>query len=207
MMRHTRWWWVVAHPLLAVTHAKTNRKAVAVNPVGRIRVAMTTELADAIEAGWDKADRENLGPTVDYFHDLLQRFPENRYALYEYGGALDSAGREAEAVVFYERAFAAGLDGDTLRKGLIQYGSTLRNLGRYEEAVTALSRARHTFPDSDSVRMFLALTLVSAGRGNEAVAELINLALDRLDGDDARRYQRSLRGYAAQLVEPGHRNS
>jgi hypothetical protein len=90
---------------------------------------MTTELAEAIAAGCAKADRNNLGPTVDYFYDLLQRFPENQYALYEYGGALDSAGRELEAV-----------------------------------------------------------------------AELINLALDRLDGEDVQRYQRSLRGYAAQLV-------
>jgi predicted Zn-dependent protease len=164
---------------------------------------MTTALADAIKAGWANADRDDLGPTVDYFRNLLQRFPENRYALYEYGGALDSAGREVEAVAMYERAFAAGLDGDTLRKGLIQYGSTLRNLGRYEEAVAVLSRARRDFPESDSVRMFLALTLVSAGRGNEAVAELINLALDRLDGEDAQRYRRSLRGYAAQLATNG----
>jgi tetratricopeptide (TPR) repeat protein len=162
---------------------------------------MTTELADAIKAGWAKADRSNLGPTVDYFHDLLQRFPEDRDALYEYGGALDSAGRELEAAAVYERAFAAGLAGDNLRKGLIQYGSTLRNLGRNEEAVAALKRARREFPDSDSVRMFLALTLVSAGRGGEAVAELINLALDRLDGADAQRYQRSLRGYAAELTK------
>jgi tetratricopeptide (TPR) repeat protein len=161
---------------------------------------MTTELAEAIAAGWAKADRNNLGPTVDYFYDLLQRFPENQYALYEYGGALDSAGRELEAVALYERAFAAGLEGDTLRKGLIQFGSTLRNLGRYQEAVAILTRARREFPESDSVRMFLALTLVSAGRGDEAVAELINLALDRLDGEDVQRYQRSLRGYAAQLV-------
>jgi tetratricopeptide (TPR) repeat protein len=161
---------------------------------------MTTELADAIKAGWAKADRDNLGPTVDYFYDLLQQFPGSPYVLYEYSGALDSAGREAEAAALYERAFAAGLDGDTLRKGLIQYGSTLRNLGRYEEALAALSRARREFPGSDSVRMFLALTLVSAGRGNEAVAELINLALDRLDGEDAQRYQRSLRRYTAQLL-------
>jgi Flp pilus assembly protein TadD len=162
---------------------------------------MTTELADAIMAGWAKADRNNLGPTVDYFYDLLQRFPEDPDALYEYGGALDSAGREVEAAAVYERAFATGLNGDTLRKGLIQYGSTLRNLGRREEAVTTMEHARREFPDSDSVRMFLALTLVSAGRGEEAVAELINLALDRLDGEDAKRYQRSLRGYAAQLAK------
>jgi tetratricopeptide (TPR) repeat protein len=175
-------------------------KAVAADSLSRIHAVVTTELTDAIKEGWAKADRDNLGPTIDYFSGLLQQFPGNPYALYEYGGALDSAGREAEAAGVYERAFAAGLDGDTLRKGLIQYGSTLRNLGRYEEALAAMSRARREFPGSDSVRMFLALTLVSAGRGNDAVAELINLALDRLDGEDAQRYQRSLRGYAAQLA-------
>jgi hypothetical protein len=43
-----------------------------------IRVAVTTELAGAIMARWDQADRDNLGPAVDYFHDLLQRYPEDR---------------------------------------------------------------------------------------------------------------------------------
>jgi predicted Zn-dependent protease len=67
--------------------------------------------------------------------------------------------------------------------------------------VATLSRARREFPGSDSVRVFLPLALVSAGRGGEAVAELINLALDRLDGEDAKRYQYLLREYAAQLAE------
>jgi hypothetical protein len=72
---------------------KTRHKAVAVPYRDHIHVVMTTELADAIKAGWDQADRDNVGPTVDYFYDLLQRYPEDRYALYEYGGALDFAGR------------------------------------------------------------------------------------------------------------------
>jgi hypothetical protein len=77
---------------------------------------MTTELADAIEAGWAKADQEKLGPTVDYFHELLQRFPKIGTP-YEYGGSLDLVGREAEAVIFYEPAFAARLDEHSAIRG------------------------------------------------------------------------------------------
>jgi hypothetical protein len=108
--------------------------------------------------------------------------------------------RQAEAVPVYEQAFAAGLSGDDLRRGLIQYGSTLRNAGRFDDAVTALQRADDQFPGHDSVTAFLALALTSAGRAAEAVARLIILALDRIGGDDLGHYQRALRQYAADLT-------
>jgi tetratricopeptide (TPR) repeat protein len=156
-------------------------------------------LSDAIEQGWAAARREDPEPTVSYFHDLLRQHPGDARALFEYAGALDFSGREAEAAPVYERAFSAGLDGDDLRRGLIQYGSTLRNLGRFDEAVSALRRADERFPGHDSVAVFLALALTSAGQCQEAVAQLILLALDRIGSEDLRRYEWALRDYAAEL--------
>jgi tetratricopeptide (TPR) repeat protein len=156
-------------------------------------------LDDAIGQGWAAASREHPEPTIRYFADLLERHPGDARALLEYAGALDFAGQEAEAAPVYEQAFSAGLGGDELRQALIQYGSTLRNLSRFDEAVAALRRADEQFPGHDSVAAFLALALTSAGRGNEAVARLIVLALDRIGGDDLKRYERALRNYAAEL--------
>jgi tetratricopeptide (TPR) repeat protein len=147
-----------------------------------------TALADAIREGWADAQRDHAEPTVRYFRDLLRQYPGDARALFEYAGALDFAGREADAAPVYEQAFSAGLDGDELRQGLIQYGSTLRNLGRFDEAVSALRRADELFPGHDSVAAFLALLLI--------------LALDRIGGDDLNRYQFSLRQYAAELEQP-----
>jgi tetratricopeptide (TPR) repeat protein len=156
-------------------------------------------LSDAIERGWAEARREDPEPTVGYFRDLVRQYPGDASALFACAGALDFAGREAEAAPVYEQAFSAGLDGDDLRRGLIQYGSTLRNLGRFDEAVSALRRADEQFPGHDSVAAFLALALTSAGRCEEAVARLIVLALDRIGGEDLEYYGWALRNYAAEL--------
>jgi tetratricopeptide (TPR) repeat protein len=156
-------------------------------------------LSDAIDRGWAAASRDDPGPTVSYFSDLARKHPGDAAALFAYAGALDFADREAEAAPVYEQAFAAGLDGDDLRRGLIQYGSTLRNLGRFDEAVSALLRADEQFPGHDSVAAFLALALTSAGRSQEAVARLIILALDRIGGEDLGNYEWALRHYAAEL--------
>lgn len=156
-------------------------------------------LSDAIGRGWAAARREDPEPTVGYFRELAGQHPGDALAVFEYAGALDFAGREAEAAPVYEQAFAAGLDGDDLRRGLIQYGSTLRNLGRFDEAVSALRRAEEQFPGHDSIVAFLALALTSAGQCQEAVARLIVLALDRIGGEDLGNYDWALRNYAAEL--------
>ena len=153
----------------------------------------------AIERGWAAARREDPGPTVEYFRELAKQHPGDARAMFEYAGALDFAGREAEAAPVYEQAFSAGLDGDDLRRGLIQYGSTLRNLGRFDEAVRIMRRADERFPGHDSIAAFLALALTSAGRCQEAVGLLIVLALDRIGGDDLERYEWALRNYADEL--------
>jgi tetratricopeptide (TPR) repeat protein len=159
-----------------------------------------TDLTDAIQRGWAAADPDAPEPTISYFHDLFAGHPSDRHALFAYAGALDFAGREAEAVPVYEQAFAAGLDGDELRQGLVQYGSTLRNLERFGEAVQVLQQADDQFPGQASVKVFLALALTSAGRCHDAVQILVTLALDNVDRDELQHYQRALRYYAAALT-------
>lgn len=159
------------------------------------------ELNDAIHVGLASRDRENMGPTVTYFLELLTQHPGNALVLFEVGGAYDAAGEEQQALGYYEQAMAAGLDGDALRRCLLQYGSTLRILQRHEESLAALQRARRDFPESDSVRLFLALSLHAAGRSHQAVSELLELAADRITTEEVQRYQASLRGNAAYLTE------
>lgn len=158
------------------------------------------ELEAAIQAGYDSRDRADMQPTIDYFCGLLDAHPGNPLVLYEVGGAYDTGGKEEIARGYYERALGAGLDGDTLRRCLLQYGSTLRNLGLHEESLAALQRARAEFPDSDSVRLFLALSLHAASRSDAAVAELIELAADKIGTPEVLRYEAALRGNAAYLI-------
>ncbi|PPG83879.1 hypothetical protein C5C29_10710 [Rathayibacter sp. AY1H2] len=128
---------------------------------------------------------------------LAARYPgHDGIAAFELGGALDSAGHEAEAAVEYERALAAGLDDERRARLTIQYASTLRNLGRTDEAIDLLAGAA-AHPAVGSAReVFLALALHSAGRVDEA----LRIALEAL-APGLPRYQRSVRAYAAALTD------
>ncbi|WP_350348687.1 tetratricopeptide repeat protein [Agromyces sp. G08B096] len=157
-------------------------------------------LLERLREIFDARDRANMQPTIDAFLAVLDEHPDVPEVLYEVGGAYDTAGEEDTALGYYERALAAGLTGETLRKCLLQQGSTLRVLGRFDESVAVLDRARAEFPDSDSVRLAHALSLHAAGRSDGAVAELMELVLDRVRTPEVLRYEASMRGNAAYLA-------
>lgn len=149
----------------------------------------------AVDHLWELDEPEGV---VERMRVLAARYPgSDGVAHFELGGALDSAGHEAEAAQEYERALAAGLDDDRRARLTIQYASTLRNLGRLEEAITLLSEAG-SHPSIGAAReVFLALALHSAGRHGEA----LRIALEAL-APTLPRYQRSVAAYAADLTEP-----
>lgn len=148
---------------------------------------------------FDARDRADMAPTIAALLVVLEEHPTDPHVLYEVGGAYDTAGEEETAAGYYERALAAGLAGDTLRRCLLQYGSTLRNLDRFGESLAVLDRARALFPDSESVQVWHALSLHAAGRSDQAVAELMELAADRIRTPDLLRYETAIRGNADYL--------
>lgn len=162
---------------------------------------LTDDLRDAIAAGYAARDRSDMAPTIAYFERLLAEHPDHPVLVLEVAGAYDTAGREDEAAVQYERAMALGLEGDDLRRCLCQYGSTLRWLGRLDESVAVLEGARARFPQSDSVRVFLALTLAEAGRTDAAVAQLLTVITDHPEVTDLGRYAVGLGGLARWLED------
>ena len=162
---------------------------------------LTPELAEAIRLGYERRDRANMAPTIAYFEALLAEHPDHPVLVYEVAGAYDTAGEEATARQLYERALSLGLDGDVLRRCLCQYGSTLRWLGEYDESLAVLDRARAEFPGSDAVRVFRALTLNDAGRGDEATGELLTVITAHPEVTDLGRWAEGLRGLAGWLAE------
>ena len=162
---------------------------------------VTPEIAEAIRLGYERRDRANMAPTIAYFESLLAEHPDHPVLVYEVAGAYDTAGEEAKARQLYERALSLGLDGDVLRRCLCQYGSTLRWLGEYEESLAVLDRARAEFPGSDAVRVFRALTLNDAGRGDEATGELLTVITGHPEVTDLGRWTDGLRGLAGWLAD------
>ncbi|WP_234031222.1 tetratricopeptide repeat protein [Mycetocola zhujimingii] len=145
-------------------------------------------------------DRDNMGPTIAALLPIYDEHPHDPQVLYEVGGAYDTAGDEATALGFYERAMAEGLEGDVRRRCYLQQGSTLRNLGRLDESIELFARARAEFPDSVSLGAFEALTLHAAGRANTALGSLLTLLAEHVHAEELDRYQAALRGNAEYLV-------
>jgi tetratricopeptide (TPR) repeat protein len=115
--------------------------------------------------------------------------------------ACDRVGREAEAVVHYDAAWALGVPADARRGFLVGYGSTLRNVGRYEESVAILGEAVAADPDYTPYKVFLGLALHSYGHHAAATATLLAAILDlhggaRLDG-----FERAIGEYQQELVD------
>ena len=144
--------------------------------------------------------RNRNAPTIAALHDVELRHPGNARVLYELAGAYDTAGEEGTAAGLYERALAAGLNGDVLRRCWLQYGSTLRNLGRMEESLAVFARARAEFPDAVSLGVFEALTLHAAGRAGSALGSLLLLLADNVFSVDLDRYKPAIRGNAEYLA-------
>ena len=108
--------------------------------------------------------------------------------------AYDREGFEAEAIPHYERAIEAGLDDGQLVKAMLGLGSSLRNVDRIDESVTVLENAVDRFPGDQSLPVFLAFSLWSAGRRNEALALLAR----RLG--DGTGYERAIGEYADDIA-------
>jgi tetratricopeptide (TPR) repeat protein len=158
-------------------------------------------LDDELDAIVAARNRDDMAPTIAALLPLLAQHPDNARVLYEVGGAHDTAGQEEQAVGYYERAIAAGLDGELARRWALQYGSTLRNLGRLDESLAVFARARSEHPDSPSLAAFEALTLHAAGRMDAAVAALLDVVADHVVSEDLERYKPALRGNAEYLRE------
>ncbi|MDT9592363.1 tetratricopeptide repeat protein [Nocardioides zeae] len=156
-------------------------------------------LLAAVARGYAQRDRADMAPTIAYFTELAARFGDHPVALLELAGAHDTAGNEETARGLYEQALDGGLEGDALRRCLCQYASTLRWLGEHDASLEVLVEAARLFPGSEAVRVFRALTLLDAGRPDEAVADLLGVVVEHADVTDLGRWAPGLGGVAAWL--------
>ena len=149
------------------------------------------------------SESESVQRELMLLRERAEAAPGDARAWYELGGALDSAGYEAEAIVAYERVFDLGIEhlAEVDRPQLfVQTGSTLRNLGRLDEARALLEEGRARFPDFQALGVFLALVEISDGKLQRAIDLLFDALLNQHENDGSiRRFHRSLRWYADNL--------
>lgn len=126
---------------------------------------------------------------------LLVEHPDDTMLNCQAAWTHDRMGLEVEAVPFYERAIAGGLDGEDLRGALLGLGSTYRVIGRDADAVRALAAGVARFPDDGAMRAFYALALHSAGEHTRATQEFLRVILATSDDARVERYRRALTEY------------
>ncbi|MGH7728313.1 MAG: tetratricopeptide repeat protein [Vulcanimicrobiaceae bacterium] len=128
--------------------------------------------------------------------------PGDARAWHAFGGALDTLGREREALEAYEAVDRIGIEalpGGERAGFCLSFGSTLRNVGQLSRSRATLAQAIAQYPEIAALRAFAALTEVSLGELRAAIDLLFEALLaDQTDGSIAR-YRRALRGYADEL--------
>jgi tetratricopeptide (TPR) repeat protein len=149
-----------------------------------------------VDAVWADADQLGDHGVMDAMDALAASAPDPALAAFERGGSRDSAGLEAEAEPLYREALALGLPQDERAQCTIQLASTLRNLDRAEESLALLRDAAPYPPYSAAFAAFEALTLATLGRPTEGLSLVLKALAPTLP-----RYQRSVTGYADELVE------
>ena len=154
-----------------------------------------------IDEVWDDATGEEVGDDTIARIDALaaERGPDDARAEFERGGARDSAGRPAEAVVLYRRALALGLDEEHRPQCVIQMASSLRNLGEYDDALAVIRAEEELSADGpyrDAIACVHALILASAGRPAQGLSVALLALVPHLP-----RYHRSMTAYAREIAD------
>jgi predicted Zn-dependent protease len=112
----------------------------------------------------------------------------------------DAAGREREAIRYYDEAYRLGIPPAHRRRFLVGYGSTLRNVHRVDDSVAILAQAIADDPDYPAFQAFLALALLDAGHAKAALAAMLGCALEAARPDAFDRYERALSEYHRELL-------
>ena len=132
---------------------------------------------------------------------LVDQAPDDAAINYQCAWTHDKAGLEEDAVRFYEKALALGLEGEDLRGAMLGLGSTYRALGRYDEAVELLGRGSERFPEYREFEVFLAMALYNTGESREACRLLLRTVAETSSSQGVDRYRQAILFYADHLDE------
>ncbi|WP_409492546.1 tetratricopeptide repeat protein [Amycolatopsis sp. cmx-11-12] len=152
----------------------------------------TQEAIQLRELGTDDARRQLVA--------LSEQNPRDAVIAYQTAWAHDSAGLEAEAAPFYERALSGdGLSTEDRHGVFVGLGSTYRVLGKYGESLKTLRRGLDEFPDDGALRTFLAMALYNVGEAREAAGTLLKVLAATSSDAGVQRYRRAVEYYADHL--------
>ena len=157
--------------------------------------AFQEKLASAIQL----RESENHEEACQLLLALHSEFPDDPQVNYQCAWIHDLLGLEREAIPFYEKAIATGLNGDDLKSALLGMGSTYRCIGEYQKSIETFQHARNLFPTSQEFNVFLAMAYYNRGEHSKAMELLLNSLADTSNDEGILRYRRAIRFYSDKL--------
>lgn len=133
--------------------------------------------------------------------ELSVELPQDPEISFHCGESHDAQGMEREAIPFYKKALAQGIQGVKREMAFVQLGSSYRCIGEYGSAVEVLEEGLREFPENKAIQAFLAMSLYNEGQNQKAVSALLNLLTDTTSDEWIKRYARALKFYSENLDE------
>jgi tetratricopeptide (TPR) repeat protein len=150
------------------------------------------------ESGWKHKD--NGTKLIQYFTEIVEKYPKSARALFELANAYDYLGKEGKAIPLYEKAIQMGLTSDYEAYTFLQLGSSLRNVGRVDDAIRVLTDAEARYPELPSISMFLGIAMHDTDRHSEALRTVLTAMLRHLKTPDMDRYKMGLNNYIKNIM-------
>lgn len=162
---------------------------------------MNQELVQKINKLKDSKSEEDRKICIPLLQEFLKENPNDPVAWYDLAGCFDFCGFEKEAEPCYWKTYEIGWQKLPISEQagfFVGFGSTLRNNLKFSESERVLKDAIVHFPTYPALKCFLAFTLYSDGKFQEASKILFQATLDMpeksFDG-----YERAIKWYVDNL--------
>jgi cyanophycin synthetase len=192
---------VMCHADRAVLHDWLTTHGATVDGAGVLRRKVVAARGEHEAEDALAALRAEPDPTVrlQQAQTWWEAHPRDPRLAFELAGAHDAAGKEGEAIRWYDEALALGLREPHRHRALIQKAAALRHLGELDQAAALLDDLARQRPGSAAVAAFRALVRCDAGESGRAVADLIEALLAHAGEADDEAYREVLHRLAREL--------
>lgn len=153
----------------------------------------------SIEIGIKLREQGKAEEALALFMTLLVSEGGNAGLQYQIAWCLDVLEREKEAIPYYEKAIAVGMNDPEMIGAFLGLGSTYRTIGAYQRSLEVFNRAILLYPTHNEFKVFRAMTQYNLGHVEEAMRELLVVIAETSSDENVIAYKRAIAFYSDKL--------
>jgi len=146
-------------------------------------------------------EKGSLNESNELLIKLVNEYPKSALINFHCAWSYDVLGKEAKAVLYYEKAIQLGLTDEDLESALIGLGSTYRTLGQYDNSKRTFQKAIELFPNNKAFQVFYAMTLYNLKHHHEAMSLLLCCIAETTQDQNIIAYKKAIEFYSNKLDE------